>query len=181
MTSNHVALTSCKTLVTWVKDVNSLTHTRTHAQHTRPQTHTNTHGNPIRARIPTHTYLSFSIYITDWSYKTKMSLAKKLLGGAVAAGGVVLAIKSSPFASQPNVEPIARQAYKKFNSGKDFPDLSQHNNCMAKVLDRDLYAKLRDLVSSIAVLSYFRLQIHFFNCRAFPGVSSRESIKRSSI
>jgi creatine kinase len=37
-----------------------------------------------------------------------------------------------------------KPAYKKFNADDDYPDLSQHNNYMAKVLTKDIYAKLRD-------------------------------------
>ncbi|XP_031571542.1 creatine kinase, testis isozyme-like [Actinia tenebrosa] len=37
-----------------------------------------------------------------------------------------------------------KAAYKKFSTDNDFPDLSQHNNYMAKVLTKDLYRKLRD-------------------------------------
>ena len=33
---------------------------------------------------------------------------------------------------------------KKFTPKEDYPDLSKHNNHMAKVLTEDLYAKLRD-------------------------------------
>lgn len=37
-----------------------------------------------------------------------------------------------------------KQAYKKFSADDDFPDLSQHNNWMAKCLTKDIYKKLRD-------------------------------------
>ena len=34
---------------------------------------------------------------------------------------------------------------KKYKAEDDFPDLSKHNNWMAKVLTPEMYAKLRDL------------------------------------
>ncbi|KXJ25076.1 Creatine kinase, testis isozyme [Exaiptasia diaphana] len=37
-----------------------------------------------------------------------------------------------------------KQAYKKFSADDDFPDLSKHNNWMAKCLTKDIYKKLRD-------------------------------------
>lgn len=37
-----------------------------------------------------------------------------------------------------------KAAYKKFSADDDFPDLSKHNNYMAKVLTKDIYKKLRD-------------------------------------
>lgn len=37
-----------------------------------------------------------------------------------------------------------KNAYKKFMPLMDFPDLSQHNNCMASVLSPSMYNKLRD-------------------------------------
>ncbi|XP_073230738.1 creatine kinase, testis isozyme-like [Porites lutea] len=40
-----------------------------------------------------------------------------------------------------------KAAYKKFSSDDDFPDLSQHNNYMAKALTKEIYAKLRDKVT----------------------------------
>ena len=36
---------------------------------------------------------------------------------------------------------------KKFSPDDDYPDLSKHNNHMAKVLTKELYAKLRDQVT----------------------------------
>lgn len=40
-----------------------------------------------------------------------------------------------------------KSAYKNFPADADFPDLSQHNNYMAKVLTKDIYANLRDKVT----------------------------------
>jgi creatine kinase len=40
-----------------------------------------------------------------------------------------------------------KSAYKNFAADADFPDLSQHNNYMAKVLTKEIYAKLRDKVT----------------------------------
>lgn len=40
-----------------------------------------------------------------------------------------------------------KAAYKNFPADEDFPDLSQHNNYMAKALTKDIYAKLRDKVT----------------------------------
>jgi len=37
-----------------------------------------------------------------------------------------------------------KQAYKKFSADDDFPDLSQHNNWMAKCLTKEIYKTLRD-------------------------------------
>lgn len=37
-----------------------------------------------------------------------------------------------------------KPAYKKFSAEDDFPDLSTHNNYMAKALTNEIYAKLRD-------------------------------------
>jgi len=40
-----------------------------------------------------------------------------------------------------------KAAYKKFSSDDDFPDLSQHNNYMAKALTKEIYSNLRDKVT----------------------------------
>lgn len=40
-----------------------------------------------------------------------------------------------------------RKAYKTFPAEQDFPDLSQHNNHMAKMLTKDIYKRLRDKVT----------------------------------
>lgn len=37
-----------------------------------------------------------------------------------------------------------KPAYKKFAAEDDFPDLSKHNNYMARALTKEIYAKLRD-------------------------------------
>jgi len=37
-----------------------------------------------------------------------------------------------------------KPAYKKFPTEDDFPDLSKHNNYMARALTKEIYAKLRD-------------------------------------
>ena len=37
-----------------------------------------------------------------------------------------------------------KTAYKNFPAEADFPDLSAHNNYMAKALTKDIYMKLRD-------------------------------------
>ncbi|XP_068688633.1 creatine kinase M-type-like [Montipora capricornis] len=40
-----------------------------------------------------------------------------------------------------------KAAYTKFSAEDDFPDLSQHNNYMAKALTKEIYANLRDKVT----------------------------------
>ena len=40
-----------------------------------------------------------------------------------------------------------KAAYKKFSADEDFPDLTQHNNYMAKALTKEVYAKLRDKIT----------------------------------
>ena len=40
-----------------------------------------------------------------------------------------------------------KTAYKNFTAEDDFPDLSSHNNYMAKVLTKNIYANLRDKVT----------------------------------
>jgi hypothetical protein len=40
-----------------------------------------------------------------------------------------------------------KSAYKNFPANADYPDLSQHNNYMAKALTKEIYAKLRDKVT----------------------------------
>ena len=40
-----------------------------------------------------------------------------------------------------------KAAFKTFSAEDDFPDLSQHNNYMAKVLTKEIYGKLRDKVT----------------------------------
>lgn len=42
----------------------------------------------------------------------------------------------------------AKEAYQKFMPLTDFPDLSEHNNCMASILTPKMYAKLRDRVTN---------------------------------
>lgn len=37
-----------------------------------------------------------------------------------------------------------KTAYKNFPADADFPDLSKHNNYMAKVLTKDIYSELRN-------------------------------------
>ena len=37
-----------------------------------------------------------------------------------------------------------KPAYKTFSAEDDFPDLSTHNNYMAKALTKEIYAELRD-------------------------------------
>ena len=41
----------------------------------------------------------------------------------------------------------AKPAYKKFPAEEDMPDLSKHNNWMAKVLTKEMYKNLRDKVT----------------------------------
>ena len=69
-------------------------------------------------------------------------LARKVAGSAAIAGAALYATTNNSTCG-----PAVRQAYQKFMPTMDFPDLSEHNNCMAKVLTPKLYAKLRDLVS----------------------------------
>jgi len=40
-----------------------------------------------------------------------------------------------------------KEAYKKFAADEDYPDLSLHNNYLAKALTKEVYAKLRDKVT----------------------------------
>ena len=40
-----------------------------------------------------------------------------------------------------------KAAFKTFSAEDDFPDLSQHNNYMAKALTKEIYGKLRDKVT----------------------------------
>ena len=40
-----------------------------------------------------------------------------------------------------------KSAYKNFAAEADFPDLSAHNNFMAKCLTKEIYTKLRDKVT----------------------------------
>lgn len=42
---------------------------------------------------------------------------------------------------------FGRMSAKKLSPDLDFPDLSKHNNHMAKHLTREMYAKLRDVVT----------------------------------
>ena len=91
-------------------------------------------------------------------------LAKKVVGAAAVAGvGATIYSKTrTPKSSQAtSITPITlndvdndkRVAYQSFTTEQDFPNLSGHNNCMAKVLTPSLYAKLRDIVSSISNFS----------------------------
>ncbi len=40
---------------------------------------------------------------------------------------------------------MANLAQKKYPASEDYPELSKHNNWMAKCLSPDIYAKLRDV------------------------------------
>ena len=40
-----------------------------------------------------------------------------------------------------------KTAYKTFSADEDYPDLTKHNNYMAKALTKEIYAKLRDKVT----------------------------------
>ena len=42
---------------------------------------------------------------------------------------------------------MANLAQKKYPPEEDYPDLSKHNNWMAKCLTPEIYAKLRDVVT----------------------------------
>ena len=42
---------------------------------------------------------------------------------------------------------MANLAQKKYPPEEDYPDLSKHNNWMAKCLTAEIYAKLRDVVT----------------------------------
>eukprot|EP00493_Phyllostaurus_siculus_P027068 UN27414 len=68
------------------------------------------------------------------------ALAKKVAATAAVAGATLYAGQSNPTCAN-----VCRSAYQKFIPQMDFPDLSGHNNCMAKVLNPKLYAKLRDV------------------------------------
>ena len=46
--------------------------------------------------------------------------------------------------TEKNMSSNVKAAYKHFDPEEDFPDLSKHNNWMAKCLTKDIYKKLRD-------------------------------------
>ena len=56
----------------------------------------------------------------------------------VGKARALLQIPKSPKMSE------IKPAYKTFPAEDDFPDLSQHNNYMAKALTKEIYANLRD-------------------------------------
>ena len=70
-----------------------------------------------------------------------ISLAAGL--GAAAIGAVGGAFPQAQNACQDKI----KEAYRKFMPVMDYPDLSNHNNCLKNVLTPQLYAKLRDAVS----------------------------------
>lgn len=75
-----------------------------------------------------------------------LRMASKI--GAIAIGAA--AATAFGYQTMPNetdCKKIFRQAYRCFAPAIDFPDLTQHNNCMANHLTPKLYAKLRDRVT----------------------------------
>ena len=76
------------------------------------------------------------------------ALAKPFNAAATALGVAVGgALSYNNNQAQNSCADTMLQAYRKFMPVMDFPDLSNHNNCLKKVLTPQLYAKLRDLVS----------------------------------
>ena len=71
-------------------------------------------------------------------------LAKPMNAAAAAFGMVAGAVGYNQ--AQNNCSDSMVQAYRRFMPAMDFPDLSNHNNCLKKVLTPQLYGKLRDLV-----------------------------------
>jgi len=69
----------------------------------------------------------------------------KPFNAAATALGVVVGGTLSYNQAQNSCADTMLQAYRKFMPMLDFPDLSNHNNCLKKVLTPQLYAKLRDL------------------------------------
>ena len=81
----------------------------------------------------------------------------KPFNAAATALGVAVGGTLSYNQAQNNCADNILQAYRKFMPMVDFPDLSNHNNCLKKVLTPQLYAKLRDLVSFV-----FLFSLHYF-------------------
>ena len=81
------------------------------------------------------------------------ALAKPFNAAAAAFGAVAGAVGYNQ--AQNNCADSMLQAYRKFMPVMDFPDLSNHNNCLKKVLTPQLYAKLRDLVSLLFTYLFF--------------------------
>ena len=71
-----------------------------------------------------------------------------VIGATIGAVGVAAAATLGYKAvSNGSCNSILRSAYANFAPVTDFPDLTQHNNCMANYLTPKLYAKLRDRVT----------------------------------
>ena len=81
------------------------------------------------------------------------ALAKPFNVAAAAFGAVAGTVGYNQ--AQNNCADSMLQAYRKFMPVMDFPDLSNHNNCLKKVLTPQLYAKLRDLVSLFFTYLFF--------------------------
>jgi len=69
---------------------------------------------------------------------------KKLAVAGAAAAAVGYGGKSLLSGSGGKTKLVQGHAYQNFTPAQDFPNLSGHNNCMAKVLTPQLYSKLRD-------------------------------------
>ena len=89
------------------------------------------------------------------------ALAKPFNVATAAFGAVAGAVGYNQ--AQNNCVDSMLQAYRKFMPVMDFPDLSNHNNCLKKVLTPQLYAKLRDLVSLYIGLSFIFSSFIFKN------------------
>ena len=81
-----------------------------------------------------------------------LAIAKKAAACALGAGVAGYAANNIySEINKVNCAGRAREAYQKFMPQMDFPDLSQHNNCMAKILTPKMYGRLRDKVSVLLV------------------------------
>lgn len=73
--------------------------------------------------------------------------AKIMAGFGAITAGLAGAVAFGVNTAENNCISKVKAAYQKFMPTMDYPDLSQHNNCLKKVLTPQMYAKLRDLVS----------------------------------
>ena len=82
----------------------------------------------------------------------RTALGKSLaLGGTAAVCGTAALFGGGPKkvdAPAQTKQLAARDAYQRFTADNDFPELSKHNNCLANHLTKELYSKLRDVVSN---------------------------------
>ena len=77
------------------------------------------------------------------SYIVKLATAS-VATGAISAYG----LSQMGVASDSNCE-AGKKAYKVFPPNKDYPDLANHNNCLAHALTPKLYAALRGKVCQL--------------------------------